>query len=126
MISYYKGENKKMSVYELANKLADQLANAEEYKRYKRAVEKVQASKESVDLLSELRSRQMEIQNAQMSGTSVPLDVIEDLEMLSQRLIEYDDAAEFLEAELYFGQMMGDVQQTITEAVEFWTPPIKE
>lgn len=114
-----------MSVYDLANKIAEGLVNSQEYKRYQASVERVKKNEKSVEILTELRSRQLEIQNAQMQGTTVSIDVVEELEELSQRLIDYDDVAEFLEAELFFGQMVGDIQETITESVEFWTPPVK-
>ncbi|SMB96457.1 Cell fate regulator YlbF, YheA/YmcA/DUF963 family (controls sporulation, competence, biofilm development) [Desulfonispora thiosulfatigenes DSM 11270] len=114
-----------MSVYDLANKLATGLTKSDEYKRYQEAVVKVKGNEKNEQILSDLRSKQMEIQNMQMMGQSVPLEKIQDLENLSQKLVDYDEVAEFLEAEFYFGQMIGDIQSTITQAVEFWTPPEK-
>lgn len=114
-----------MNVYDLANNLAKGLQECDEYKRYQAALSQIKGNEEKEKILTDLRMKQMEIQSMQMMGQEVPKEKMTELEGMSKVLVNHPTIGEFLEAEFYLGQMLGDVQNTIGEAVELWTPEVK-
>ena len=111
-----------MNVHDLAHSLAKGLKNSPQYKNYKDALAKIEGNGEKEQILMDLRMKQMEVQALQMMGKEVSPEKLAELEKATQLLNFHPTIREFLQAEFYLGQLLGDVQKIISEAVDLWSP----
>ena len=106
------------NVYDLAHALARAMKDSQQMRRYREAAEKISDDERSTDLLARYREKQMEYQNKQFFGEELDEDEREDLAHLRQVLETKPAVRDFLRAEIQLVQMMSDVQEILSEAVD--------
>lgn len=109
-----------MSINEIVLKLAEALANSEEYKNFTAAKENLRKNKADGLLLDEFRQRQFELQMAELAGHEIDDEVKEQMENDYQLICLNSRINEYLNAEYLFSLVMSDIQGIIAEAVPDW------
>ena len=104
-------------VLDTANRLAAEIKESEEYKRFKAAREAVGADSMTVNLLKEYRGLQLKAQAAMVANETDEI-TLEKLQKLGE-LLQMDRAAsEYLIAEFMLSSMVGDIYRILAEAVD--------
>jgi cell fate (sporulation/competence/biofilm development) regulator YlbF (YheA/YmcA/DUF963 family) len=116
-----------VSINEYVVKLAEVLAQSEEYKAFVAAKENLKKNKANEEMLDSFRKRQFELQMAELAGYEVNEEERDQLEKEYQLLSLNPEINEYLNAEYRFSLIMSDIQGAITGAVPEWfdfTPTI--
>lgn len=106
-----------MNVYDIANKLAQELKQSEEYENYKKAKEILKSKPDVKSKIDEFEMARYEAQvTAMKTGKSDELKT-EKMQQLYVKLMEDEDAKRFLEAETKFNVLFSDVNKIIGDAI---------
>lgn len=107
-----------MKVYDLANELAKEIRNSEEYKNYERA-------KNNINSNSELKDKIKDFENARYEAQVIALQTGKDDEIkmrhvqeLYGELIQNKEASQYFDAEIRFNVLIADVNKIIGEVVQ--------
>ncbi|HHY04706.1 MAG TPA: hypothetical protein GX534_05935 [Thermoanaerobacterales bacterium] len=106
-----------MNVYDIAHQLARALCATPEYKEFKKNVENLQKDSSAKEMLSDFRSRQLEIQALKLSGKPID-EELKKLENLYNIISCNTLLKSYLEAEMRFATIFEDVQKIIGDAIE--------
>lgn len=107
-----------MNVYDTANKLAFELKNSDEYKKYKEAKEKVMQNTEMKAKIDEFEKIRYDAQVLAIKGGEQDTEKIQKLQQLYTILIENKDIKEYFDLEVKFNVMVADVNKIIAEAIK--------
>lgn len=107
-----------MNVYDAAHQLAKALKTSEEYMNFKQLNEKIVKEPKLKEMLDDFRKKQLELQAIQMSGKELDQSHMEQIQKLYEALIKDPRAAEYLQGEMRFSQLMGDIYKLIGEAID--------
>ena len=107
-----------MKVYDLANELAQEIKQSQEYVTFKTA-------KEAINLNLELKNKIDEFEKARYEAQIIALQTGKDdeakmkhVQQLYGELIQNEEASKFFDAEIKFNVMITDVNRIIGEAVQ--------
>lgn len=106
-----------MSAYDTVNKLARELQESEEYKKFVLVKQKILEDDTNSKMIQDLQNKQWEIQQAQILGGEVSAEKQQELESLYSLLSLNPSTREYLEAEFRFSCLINDIQKVIGEAV---------
>lgn len=104
--------------YDKAHELARAITGHEVYKRYVAAKAGVENNPEYQKMIVRIRSRQMEMNRAQILGQEADAAVISDISRLLAEANQIKEIEEFFSAESSFIQIFNDVLGIIQKAVE--------
>lgn len=111
-----------MEIYDTANKLASELKNSEEYKKYKEAKERLFADPSKKEMITEFESLKQEVQIMEVKQQTHQEIDEEDkklkLAKLYNVLIENPDVKEYFDYEIAFNKLMFDVNKIIGDAIK--------
>lgn len=107
-----------MNVYDTANRLAYEIKNSEEYKKYKKLKEDVKNNPELKEKLENFEKERYEVQVAAISEGKKDMEKVANMQKLYTELIANNEMKQYFDAELKFNIMLGDVNKIISEAVE--------
>lgn len=108
----------KVSSYEVAHELAQQLQDSEEFRSFMAAKKKILADEGNHKMIRDFQHKQMEVQQAQLFQHEVSPEIQQDLERLYSLLSLNPMAREYLEAEFRISRLVNDVQKIIGEAIQ--------
>ncbi len=106
-----------MNVYDDAHALARAIKESQEFKNYSELREKVSANESVNEMLKNFQQKQMEVQAKAMMGEELGDDFQETIQNLYAILAKDPLAAEYLQAEMQFSMMMGDVYKILGDAI---------
>jgi cell fate (sporulation/competence/biofilm development) regulator YlbF (YheA/YmcA/DUF963 family) len=106
-----------MNVYDLAHKLARSLSESPEYLEYKKVKEKVKQDPQAKQMLTDLRSKQLEIQMLKLSGKPIDENT-KNIEKLYSIISNHSLLKEYLEAVERFSVLFSDIQNIIIKGVD--------
>lgn len=107
-----------MNVYDTANKLAYEMKNSDEYKKYKEAKDKVMQNPEMKAKIEEFEKIRYDAQVlAIQKGENNP-EKVSKLQELYTILVENKDIKEYFDLEVKFNVMVADVNKIIAEAIK--------
>lgn len=106
-----------MNVYDIANRLAQELKQSEEYVNYKTAKETLRLKPDLKKQIEEFEMARYEAQIVAMQTGKNDDEKIKKMQQLYIELIENDDAKRFFEAETKFNIVLADVNKIIGDAV---------
>lgn len=106
-----------MVVYDTVNKLAKELKETEAYIEFKKSKEKINSNEEIKGKLKEFDQMRYESQVVAMQGGEKNEAVYAKLQEIYADLIKNEEAKLYLEAEMKFNTLMGDVNRIIGEVV---------
>lgn len=104
-------------IHDLARKLAAALKDAPETRAFQAAKKKVMTDRKAEQLLTQFRTRQLELSALQMQGKRIDSSQAKELERMAQELQSSAVIKEYVEAEARLGQLWTDVQTMLTRAV---------
>jgi len=103
----------RMSVYDLANNLAKELKESEEYKKYLKKRKKVLSNEKTKEMLLDFQEEQMKLQAKKMSGEDLSEEDTEKLEELRELIDLNSDIKEYLQAEYRVNILLNDIQKIV-------------
>lgn len=108
---------KEQDILELADKLSTAITESEEYRTYRKSLERLMGNKELYERVNNLRRRNFELQNGESARLSS-----EEYSSLSEEassLRQNPEADCFLDAESELGYLVQQVIKRVTEKIEF-------
>ena len=102
-----------MSVHDLANRLAKQIKNSDEYKDYLDKKKKVLKNEKTKEMLMDFQEEQMKLQAKQLSGEDLTEKEKEKLENLRELVDLNTDIKRYLQAEYRVNILLNDIQKII-------------
>lgn len=107
-----------MNVYDTANKLAFEMKNSEEYKKYKKAKDALMQNPEMKAKIEEFEKIRYEAQVLAIKKGEGDSEKIQKLQELYTILIDNKDIKEYFDLEVKFNVMVADVNKIIAEAIK--------
>ena len=107
-----------MNVYDQAHSLAQAIRESEEFKQYDQYKKIVKENPQLDQSLKDLMKKQMEMQAAQMMGQEVTQEAFQQIQQLSDILMQDPTAAQYLQCQMRFSMMMADVYKIIGETAD--------
>lgn len=107
-----------MNIYDTANKLAFEIKESEEYKRFKELKEEIKQEEEISKKIHEFEKIRYEVQIASIQGIQGENEKAEELQKMYVELIQNEKVREYFEVELKFNIILTDINKIIGEAVE--------
>ena len=107
-----------MNIYDAANKLAFEMKNSEEYKKYKEAKEKVMQDHEMKSKIEEFEKIRYDAQVLAIKSGEQDADKMQKLQQLYTILINNKDIKEYFDLEVKFNVMIADINKIIAESME--------
>lgn len=107
-----------MYVYDQAHVLAKSIRDTDEYKLVKQKKEKIEKDAQLKKMFTDYRTKQFEIQKAQLIGQPAPDEMTQAFRALHEVIIANPVLKDFLEAEHRFSAMMADIQRILVEGLE--------
>ncbi|HWP98463.1 MAG TPA: YlbF family regulator [Syntrophomonadaceae bacterium] len=109
---------KQLSPYDTAHELARSILNSEVYGKYVTAKREVESNPEFKEQIVKLRTLQMELDRAQLTGQDLPPDKLIMVRAELARMATINEISSFLDAEGKFIQLFNDIQGIIQKAIE--------
>ena len=107
-----------MNVYDTANRLAHEIKESDEYKRYKQLKDALMGNIETKQKLEEFEKLRYEIQIMQYAGEDRDEEKNKKLQEMYGVLIQDEKIKEFFDLEVKFNVMIADVNKIIAEAIK--------
>ncbi len=107
-----------MNTYDAAHALAKALRESTEFKELKEAQVNLKADRSALNMLTDFRKLQFELQKQQLSGIEVPDEQKEKIEKLFEVISLNNLVKNFMQSEYRVAVMLQDVQKAIGEATD--------
>lgn len=107
-----------MKVYDLANELAQEIKQSEEYKNYKIAKNTVNSNIEIKNKIQNFEKARYEAQIVAIQTGKDDEQKMKYVQELYGELIQNKEASEYFDAEIKFNVLIADVNKIIGEAVQ--------
>ncbi|MGI5892550.1 MAG: YlbF family regulator [Bacillota bacterium] len=123
MLKEAKGDNVsdiKKDIKYYANKLAELLAQSEEFAEYCVARDNLQKNKNYSYLLADFRQQQLQLHLATLSGEDTSEDA-QNFDIIFQNLAKEPVISDFLRAETRFYTLLSQVQRILGKDLELWS-----
>ena len=107
-----------MKVYDMANNLAQEIKQSEEYKAFKQAKQLIDSNEQ---LRNKIREFEKVSDEAQIIALQTGKDDIEKMKHVQQlygELIQNAEASKYFDAEIKFNVMVSDVNKIIGESIQ--------
>ena len=106
-----------MNVYDSARDFVLAVKETDEYKEYMEAKEKVSVNSELVEALNDYQEKQFDLQKQQLAGVEITTELLEGITSSSEILMRDPLAAEYLQAQMRYMMMIGDLYKTLGEVM---------
>ena len=106
-----------MNVYDLANRLAQEIKQSEEYMNYKMAKQTLNLNSNLKQKIDEFEKARYESQLIAMQTGKQDEEKYKKMQELYIELIEIDEAKRYFDAETKFNILVADVNRIIGEAI---------
>ncbi len=106
-----------MNVYDQAHMLVRAIKECEEYKQYQEAKEKAFENEYVSKMITDIQSKQMPLQAAQMMGQEVDPEALREVQALYTAAMTDPLAAQYMQCEVRFSLMMNDVYKILSETI---------
>lgn len=113
------GPNVRDDINYYANKLAELLAQSDEFAAYSEARENLQKNKDCSYLLADFRQQQLQLHLSTLYGEE-SIEDTHDFEQIYQDLAKEPIISDFLYAETRFYSLLTRVQQILGKDLELW------
>ena len=106
-----------MNVYDSARELVLAIKDTDEYKSYMEAKEKVSVNSELVEAINDYQEKQFDLQKQQLAGVELTPELLAGITASSEILMKDPLAAEYLQAQMRYMVMIGDLYKTLGEVM---------
>jgi cell fate (sporulation/competence/biofilm development) regulator YlbF (YheA/YmcA/DUF963 family) len=107
-----------MNIYDLANNLAYEMRNTQEYIKFKRIKEDMKENPVLQEKLDEFEKTRYKTQIATMKGEEPSKEIIEEMQRKYVELINDEKTKEYLDKELEFNTMLSNINKILSDAVK--------
>ena len=107
-----------MNIYDTANKLAYEIKESDEYKKFKELKQEIAKDEEISGKIQEFEKVRYEVQLASIQGIEQENEKAMELQKMYVELIQNEKVREYFEVELKFNVILTDINKIIGEAVE--------
>ncbi|HZK44058.1 MAG TPA: YlbF family regulator [Syntrophomonadaceae bacterium] len=104
--------------YDIAHKLANAITDSEQYQDYVKAKQVIEINPDLMEKVLNLRTKQMGLNRAQMSGEEIPDDVMVQINDEFTELNQIKELADFFDSEGKFIVLFNDIQGIIQKKIE--------
>ena len=111
-----------MNIYDALNHLERSIKNSPENQKYQELRKKIEADPTKLQIVADLRKKQMELQTLMMMGQEIPEEKQKELEQFSTLVQFHPTIQEFLQAEYMLSKIFEDVTKAMSGAFDFWIP----
>jgi cell fate (sporulation/competence/biofilm development) regulator YlbF (YheA/YmcA/DUF963 family) len=111
-----------MNIYDKAHELARLLKETPEVTEYSEASKKIQANASNKKLVDDFRQKQMELYSMQMQGIQLSQEQMNAFNNLWNVISLNPEVRSFLEAEMKFSKLWGDIMKILGDAVGIDNP----
>jgi len=115
-----------MAVYDLANRLARQIKDSEEYTAYKEIRQQITDDSKTREMLLDYQREQIKIQAKQLSGQEVTEEEKGKFSNLRNIIELNKNIKRYLDAEYRVSTMLSDIQQILFADLELGLPDDEE
>ena len=105
-----------MNIYDKLNELVKAIENSNEFLRYKKAAEIVDANETHSHMVKDFIMAQMQNSTAKMLGQQPTEEQIQQFNSLYTTISNISSINEFLQAQMFFSKIMEDVSREISKA----------
>ncbi len=106
-----------MNVYDTANRLAYEIQESEEYKKYKKSKDEVMSNPELKNKIEEFEKLRYDVQLMQYTGEGKDEEKSKKLEEMYAMLVQDKQIKDYFDLEVKFNVMIADVNKIIAEAI---------
>ena len=106
-----------MNVYDTANKLAYEIQNSEEYKKYKELKNTVMANNELKNKVEEFEKLRYDVQLMAYTGEKKDEEKEKKLQEMYAMLVQDNLIKQYFDLEVKFNVMIADVNKIIADAI---------
>jgi len=106
-----------VNIYDKAHELARELKQTEEYQEYLVALQKLKLDEQGFTMVKDLRTKQIELQQASLLGAEVPPDKVKALEAAHALAVQRLAVAEFMAKEMRLVVIINDIEGIIQSAL---------
>jgi len=114
--TFFKEDN--MDIYNTVKQLADEIRVTQEYVEYKEMKKQIKDKPELKEKLDNFEKARYETQLATMKGEEPKQEQIRQLQEIYMDLIENDITKKYLDIELKFNMMIGNINDILRGAVQ--------
>lgn len=105
------------NVYDLTHELARALKECDQYKTYLEMKSKVSENEELSAMINDFQDKNMAMQTQQMLSAEPPQDLILQVQSLYQIVMKDPLAAQYIQAEMAFTQVVSDIYGILGEVI---------
>ena len=106
-----------MNVYDTANRLAYEIKESDEYKKYKKLKDEVMSNNDLKNKVEEFEKLRYEVQLIQYTGEKKDEEKSKKLEEMYAMLVQDKQIKEYFDLEVKFNVMIADVNKIIAESI---------
>ncbi|MDU4961831.1 MAG: YlbF family regulator [Sporomusaceae bacterium] len=106
-----------MNIHDQAHGLARALRQSEEYKAFLAVKEKIEADSQAKQMVKAFLVKKLEVEYAVMAGKPEDKEQMDALQRMFDVLNANANARDFLNAQMRFQQLMGDIYKIIGDSV---------
>lgn len=105
------------NIHDKAHELARELKQTDEYKEYITSLERLKLDEPGFTMVKDLRTKQIELQQAALLGADVPPDKIKALEAAHALAAQRPSVADFMSKEMRLLVILNDIESIIQGAI---------
>lgn len=105
-----------MNIYDKLNDLVKAIESSDEFLRYKKAAEAVDANETHSQMAKDFITAQLQISTAQMLGQQPDSDTIEHFNTMYASISGISTINEFIQSQMYFSKIMEDISKALSKA----------
>lgn len=106
-----------MNVYDTANRLAYEIKESDEYKKYKKLKDEVMSNNDLKNKVEEFEKLRYEVQLIQYTGEKKDEEKSKKLEEMYAMLVQDKQIKEYFDLEVKFNVMIADINKIIAESI---------
>lgn len=107
------------NVYDAAHSLAHAIKDSDEFKKFRELEAVIMGNESLKNMIADIQKRRMEIQALQIQGIQPDQEIQEKFQELVGVAAKDPVAAEYLQAEMRFNQLMTDVSKILGDVMGF-------
>ncbi|MFA7502605.1 MAG: YlbF family regulator [Anaerovoracaceae bacterium] len=107
------------NIHDVAHELARALKESEQYRHYKEMKEKISQNEELTAMINDFQEKNMAIQTQQMLEGKLSEEMMEQVQALYQIVMADPLAAQYIQSEVAFTQIVSDIYGIIGEVIRF-------
>jgi len=107
------------NIHDIAHELARALKESEQYRHYKEMKDKISQNEELSAMINDFQEKNMAIQTQQILEGTPSEELIGQVQSLYQIVMSDPLAAQYMQAEITFTQIVSDVYGILGEVIRF-------